>query len=858
MSSKRCTFVFLAALVMLAGAQCAWAGSGSWLGAGINNNWTNTDNWDYVPNGAGQIATLSNQGGLQVSTVNVDGAVTTVGEMDFGDTPVAPILVPGGFDWTIGGNAITLDNTGGVGGPVIRVSGLAAGKSAIINADLVGTTGLNVNPDLVVGTVTTQYAGRLVLAGNNTLLTNNSPAVTISRGTLNIANVNSIPGGAGAGTILINQCGALEAAGAYNTVANWLPSIDATSAGAIGLLAANSPDAQPINMAGYASLNLGAIGNVTYSGTLTPAGLNYNLGGGTGTLSLVNNGATPALSDNGGATSVTINGIVDLTGATNNTTGGVIVNPGDQRGKVTIANYGNLGLNPATQTIPNNGGTIAITNANPLGGIPNLDTNANWLTWNGGISNLDTAHTFSINTPVLGSNLTRAGDGQVDFNSSITLTGSLTINQADPPITNFNNPSITVGQLAINAGTVNLVDGANVTASLLRGEAIAMGTGGIDTAADNIITVNIGARGGAGALLFANDMSGISIGAGWGSGTGRNLVTVNVNGASTFKTSALGTAWPDNDYIVIGAWGRGEGTVNVYDTAKFESKGIWGLQLARWDATSGTLNLYNSSSVEVSAITDGGGANLGTRTGTINIYDNARVKAVGWSGDYTVSGMIALVKDGGGCNGVINIGTAGSGTPRLDCGELTLGYDDWWGAGTCTVKAAGNAIVVSHAGAEVGTDWSGTTATGNINVGLGHGTIGALTVSGNASVTAQGTINVDYLGTLNQDGPTSIISSGDAFVHNAGIANYTGGTPVPNITGTGTLNIGTIIVDPTVVLSTVRQGTVTVAPGSTLAIAANLSGPMAGLSMSAVPEPSTIVMLIIAAMGLALAAWRRK
>ena len=43
-------------------------------------------------------------------------------------------------------------------------------------------------------------------------------------------------------------------------------------------------------MGSYGSLSLGASGNVTYSGILTPSGTTYNLGGGGGTLTF-----TPAI-----------------------------------------------------------------------------------------------------------------------------------------------------------------------------------------------------------------------------------------------------------------------------------------------------------------------------------------------------------------------------------------------------------------------------------------------------------------------------------------------------------------------------------------------------------------------------------
>ena len=53
-------------------------------------------------------------------------------------------------------------------------------------------------------------------------------------------------------------------------------------------------------MGSYASLSLGASGNVTYSGALTPSGSTYNLGGGGGTLTFA-----PAIT---GAVSLNVSG----------------------------------------------------------------------------------------------------------------------------------------------------------------------------------------------------------------------------------------------------------------------------------------------------------------------------------------------------------------------------------------------------------------------------------------------------------------------------------------------------------------------------------------------------------------------
>ena len=114
---------------------------------------------------------------------------------------------------------------------------------------------------------------------------------------------------------------ALASAGSYNTVTGWLNSgkIATASAGALALIAAS--DTETINMGSYASLSLGASGNVTYSGTLTPSGTTYHLGGGGGTLTF-----SPAIT---GATSLIVSGpgAVVLTG-TNTYTGGTTVSGG--------------------------------------------------------------------------------------------------------------------------------------------------------------------------------------------------------------------------------------------------------------------------------------------------------------------------------------------------------------------------------------------------------------------------------------------------------------------------------------------------------------------------------------------------
>jgi hypothetical protein len=79
------------------------------------------------------------------------------------------------------------------------------------------------------------------------------------------------------------------------------------------------------------------------------------------------------------------------------------------------------------------------------------------------------------------------------------------------------------------------------------------------------------------------------------------------------------------------------------------------------------------------------------------------------------------------------------------------------------------------------------------------------------------------------------------------------------ITGSG---IGAIDLTSTPTLTAnstfINQGTVTLGIGSRLTIAPIPGGPLPGLdSIKPVPEPSTLVLLITAGLGLAAAAWRK-
>ena len=159
-------------------------------------------------------------------------------------------------------------------------------------------------------------SGTLYLAGSNTY----SGGTTINAGNLVFASLASVPA---SGKILIQSGAALNATGAYSTVQAWLASgtIDPSSSGAIAVSGApGTPglDNENTNFTGYNSLCLGAVaGGATYSGTITPAGNTYRLGGG-GPLTV-----TAGLSDAAG-TALLVSGNVTLT-ASNTYTGSTTI-----------------------------------------------------------------------------------------------------------------------------------------------------------------------------------------------------------------------------------------------------------------------------------------------------------------------------------------------------------------------------------------------------------------------------------------------------------------------------------------------------------------------------------------------------
>src|SRR5262245_3500036 len=161
-SSALCAVLLVQSTVAkAAGTTFNWANAAS-------GSWDTAANWDIntIADGAGNVAVFNPAGQTTADITVTMAAPHTIGQLVFGATGSSA-------GWILGGTqTLTLDNTGGTGGPVITVNALASGKTALINDTLAGTAGFTKNGagELVINA---QYAagftGATVMDGGGTL-----------------------------------------------------------------------------------------------------------------------------------------------------------------------------------------------------------------------------------------------------------------------------------------------------------------------------------------------------------------------------------------------------------------------------------------------------------------------------------------------------------------------------------------------------------------------------------------------------------------------------------------------------------------------------------------------------------------
>ena len=451
---------------------------------------------------------------LTLGTINL-GSAETVGVSGPLGSPAGSIVFNGGIlqysasnqhDYSsrvsnAAGQKFNIDTNGQ---NVVWATGLVSTGGTLTKT---GTGILELAGNNTYGGATLLSTGTLVLSGNNS---GSVSAVTISASTVGQFNaLNSIPG---TGRSVTNS-GTLVFGPSFGT-GNISAGLSRITTGSAGLIAIdNNPSANfDLNAAGLTSASLGSLANVTYTGTLTPQGGVYRLGGGSGVLTM---GSVNSLT---GTNTTTINGNVVLA-ALNNNTGVTTINAGTT---LTLGG-GTAGLNGSVGGNITNNGSLILNNfdAQAFGGVVSgtgpltkngagpftftaLQTYTGTTTINAGILAIGINHALPVNRTLaiaggaldLGSNNQYIGQFS-GTGGSVTGSGLLTVNptaaatfagsiQGAANLAKIGIQTLTLTGASTTTGTVSVMGGG---LTLSGGGTLAGATGSI-AVNDSIMTLD--------------------------------------------------------------------------------------------------------------------------------------------------------------------------------------------------------------------------------------------------------------------------------------------------------------------------------------------------------------------------------
>ncbi|MFN4943929.1 MAG: autotransporter-associated beta strand repeat-containing protein [Akkermansiaceae bacterium] len=537
---------------------------------------------------------------------------------------------------------------------------------------------------------TTLVGGTLILSGNNSSAIG---ATTVNAGALFVNAASSIPGSTR--NLTINSAGTLAFSpsfGSENIQTALNNRIVTTSGGTIvaNHFASTSVD---FNSAGLTAAYFGALGDVTYTGTLTPQGTAYRLSGEGGTLTMANTNAitgarsltvrgnvTLAANNNfTGATSVLANTSLSLLGST--TTSGITLNAGSI---LTIGNNSSLGngtLTFAGLSTLKSIGTVVTTNP--------IAANADFITRGSGTLTLGAMTinnslniTAEIDTTISSINRDGANNRNLSIGGSrtTTVTGSLTLGVAD---------------LTKNDGGTLILNGTNNYRNTTINGGILRLNGSISSAGTLFMA------GGSRLQLGNNSNGGLASG---------NISTAN--GTTSF-IEAVGADRTISNSLILSNNPVFDGSQSLTITGKLTNN--WSAQYTL------TNNIISTKTLTL------GDVDLSQNSGS-------RILTIAGSGKTVINGIIAngggstagaLIKSGSGqliLNG--NNTYAGTTTVNANSGDLLINGST--GATNITVNGGSNLYV------------NGSTGSGNITINNGATLLGTGTIGGNTTIAAGG------------------------------------------------------------------------------------------------------------------------
>jgi autotransporter-associated beta strand protein len=834
-------------------APAAFAADGTWNTTTSGLSWATEGNWlgNTIAAGSGFTANFNTLNITADTTVNLDGA-RTIGNLVFGDTDTSTaagwILAAGS------GGSLELAGTS----PTMTVNALGGTSNVTISAPLAGSAGFTKDGagTLRLTNGTNTISGPIVVsAGTLTLAAkalSSASTVAINGGSLVSATgiANAIGGtiSFGGGTLQYNNDPGTDYSAQFSTAANQQYRINVISAGTpstprVVTYSSNlSSVGGTLTKIGAGTLILSAAN--TFTGTTTVSG---------GTLQLNNALAlqNSALDTTGSITGTASVGLV-LNSVTTPTFGGLT---GDKNlaslFNTSSGNYGsvtNVTLNPGTGASHSYAGVIA----NGASGMTLTKTGS-------GTQTLTGANTYTGATTVSAGTLTLGASGVISDSSVVNLDGG-TLNAADGVVETLHSIQATTGRLLLGASNSagnaditllndsvvhNLDVGINGTLRLAANKTLTQTATGVTAqiAAGHTLTLDIGNGG------FAHLSGAINSGGGDGA--------VIKTGNGTLRVTGATSQWGGNTLIENGTLEFN--TIANYDVVSSLGDGDNGgtndaiLQIGS-AATAATLKMIGTeiknSSNRAFHLGDAGGiiavdnvAQTLTLSGIVSNADTSgaltkagagRLVLSGentYSGGTTVSNGTLLV------NNTTGSGT-GSGTVSVDAGA-TLG-------GTGTISGAVNVTGVLSPGASIQSLGTGTLTLNNgstFKYEMDSTTVGGdlLFVGGDLNIGSNVTLDLTDLAAVSQA--------------------LTIGTKFTLLSYTGTWNNGTFngYADDSTFLFASNEWRINY---NDLTGASNFASDQSGaagfVTLTVIPEPSSLGLLGLGGLGALLVRRRRR
>jgi autotransporter-associated beta strand protein/T5SS/PEP-CTERM-associated repeat protein len=749
---------------------------------------------------AGNVGTAS--ANLQIGDPSVTGGTSATLALSTNAAVLSPIVVgvpgsPGTYGLSVSGNAtvsiakpitmnqpLTISSVAATGSNALSITGGINSASSTPNT----LTFNNAGP-VVVSTagITETAGGPLSVVKNNTGVvlfaapnTYTGPT-TINTGGVLFAAPNTI-GGTGQ-TVTVNANGVAGAGPGFdytNLKGTFFNRIVPTSAGVLALTQNSAENfdfsASGLNFTG-ASLGAGAGSNVTYTGTLTPNGSTYRLGGGGGTLTLPNTNAITGAND------------LLVAGAGGGTV--ALPSPNDFSGTVTVRG-GNIlsvsnqsALGTGATPILLSGGGIGITGSTPVtitrpialsdGDDTIRVDNTAGATFSGGIS-------IAGNANVNNSPLHKTGPG------TATLTGTVDVGR---------------NSIWVNQGTLLFDTGSTVTSSFFNsigqlgtdvGTVIAQGSSQYTVRHD----FNVGDVGNAKGFLFIKDNAQVQATTFYdGKFNSTQGVVVQTGGSLTFVPDLnnggpgewrIGGGGGTGDVAAIGTYDMTGGTLTTPGNFQVGAFGTGGMLITGGTATA---NTYPA----IGRFPGGYGILTITGTGSFNQIDPARLMIVGEQGTgiLNLSGGGTLTSGATtilGLNqgfGEVNLGAGGTlAAPQIALGSGTGIFNFHGGTLTPTIDGPNffssvTAAYIYSEGAVIDTNGHSVQIAQNLTAPSGSGVASIAVTNGGSGYVAHPVVQ------LTGGGGTG--AAAVAIVTNGVITGFQITNPGVGYTGPVTVNI---------------------------------------------------------------------